>query len=111
MVNFVNRILHSFAFLALFCVFCIIYTIYSVFGVILHFFVILLTFLIDLLCKLSYILFTKTKTEVNTMTNQANPDDAYDPELDRDPEQVSKCYKEPDFMGFKCDDCDCKDFS
>lgn len=45
------------------------------------------------------------------MTNQANPDDAYDPELDRDPEQVSKCYKEADIIGSRCDDCNCKEYS
>ena len=43
------------------------------------------------------------------MSNYTDPDDDFDDCID--PEQVSKCYKDPDFMGFKCDDCDCKDFS
>lgn len=45
------------------------------------------------------------------MTNQVNPDDTYDLDLCRDPELVSRCYKDSDFKDFVCDDCDCKDFS
>lgn len=31
--------------------------------------------------------------------------------LTDDPEHVSKCYKDPNFKGFKCDDCDCKEWN
>jgi hypothetical protein len=46
---------------------------------------------------------------VGRVMDNRNPDDDYDDTVD--PEQVSKCYKDSDFMGFRCDDCDCKDFS
>lgn len=29
----------------------------------------------------------------------------------KDLEQVSKCYKNPNFTGFKCNDCDCKEWN
>ena len=39
-----------------------------------------------------------------------NPDDVVDADC-VDPEQVSKCHKLPYFKGFKCPDCDCKEWN
>ena len=43
------------------------------------------------------------------LVDQINPDDTGESLLEAN--KKSKCYKNPNFKGFKCDDCDCKEWN